>query len=50
MKPAGTPATRFTACLLISCLTLTPMLTQAQNNKSENSRATKAPNSGLIRV
>ncbi len=41
MKPAGTPATRFTACLLISCLTLTPMLTQAQNNKSENSRATQ---------
>ena len=41
MKPVGTPATRFTAFILISCLTLTPILAQAQNNKSENSKATQ---------
>jgi len=50
MKPFGTPATRFTASFLVSCLALTPMLAQAQNNKSESAKATQGSTGTHFRV
>jgi len=50
MRPVGTPTTRLAACVLISCLTLTPTLAQAQSNKSENAKRAQGNKGAQVQV